>query len=115
MASLFATLRKRLIRMKVYMNRAGSYISLINTGMILFLLLSNLERYGIDIDIHSWLIPIFIAGASMMIFFGYMEDKLGFYREEQKTTQSRSPYFGDMVKRLDRIEKQLESIKASKK
>ena len=93
------------------MGRTSSYISLINTGMILFLFLSNLERYNVDVDIKDWLLPIFLFGLMGMFLFGYLEDKLGFYRQEQKTTQSRSPYLLEIVERLDKIEKKLDKKK----
>ena len=107
MKKVFTKFRNLLIRFKVYMARTSSYLSLINTGMILFIFLSNLERYNIDVDIKDWLLPIFIIGLVGMLAFGYLEDKLGFYREEQKTTQSRNPYFKEIIERLDKIKEQL--------
>ena len=111
MNKLFVKVRNFLIQLKVYMGRTSSYISLINTGMILFLFLSNLERYNVDVDIKDWLLPIFLFGLMGMFLFGYLEDKLGFYRQEQKTTQSRSPYLLEIVERLDKIEKKLDKKK----
>jgi hypothetical protein len=105
---LFLMLRNIFIRIKVYMKRTTSYLSMINTAMILFLFLSNLEKYGIDIDIGQLIIPLFILGVALTILFGYIEDRLGFYKEEQRTTQSRSPYFNEIVERLDKIEKNLD-------
>jgi len=103
----FEKFRYLIVRFRVYMMRAGSYISLVNTAMILFLFLSNLEKYGIDVDIKDWIIPLFMVGILGMVLFGYIEDKLGFYAEEQKTTQMRSPVFNEIISRLDRIEKKL--------
>ncbi|AJF61524.1 TPA: hypothetical protein HA239_03045 [Candidatus Woesearchaeota archaeon] len=108
MKTHFPTLRGLLIRLKLYMSRTGSYISLVNTAMILFIFLSDLEKYNIDIEIRDWIIPIFIVGVLGMLTFGYLEDRLGFYSEEQKASQSRSPYFREIIERLDKIEKQLE-------
>ena len=106
MKTLLIKLRNFLIKLKVYMGRTGSYIGLINTAMILFLFLSNLEKYGIDVDIKDWMIPIFIFGVIGMLTFGFLEYKF-FYGQEQKTTQSRSPYFKEIMERLDRIEKKI--------
>lgn len=93
------------------MSRTSSYISLVNTGMILFLFLSNLEKYNVDIEIKDMIIPIFIIGLMGMFLFGYLEDKLGFYQQEQKTTQSRSPYLKEIIDRLDKVEKKLDKKK----
>jgi len=108
---LFIKLRDLLIQLKVYMSRTSSYISLVNTGMILFLFLSNLEKYNVDIEIKDMIIPIFIIGLMGMFLFGYLEDKLGFYQQEQKTTQSRSPYLKEIIDRLDKVEKKLDKKK----
>lgn len=101
-------LRNLLIQLKVYMGRTSSYISLVNTAMILFLFLSNLEKYEIDIRIEKLILPMFIFGLSLMLFFGFLEDRLGFYRQEQKTVQSRSPYFKEIIDRLEKIEKKIQ-------
>jgi len=53
MKTHFPTLRGLLIRLKLYMSRTGSYISLVNTAMILFIFLSDLEKYNIDIEIRD--------------------------------------------------------------
>ena len=100
-------LRDVFIRIKVYFSRTAGYISMINTAMILFLFLSNLEKYNIDISIQKWIIPMFVIGVLGMILFGYLEDKFGFFRQEQRRSQSRSPYLNDIVERLERIEKKL--------
>ncbi|MBN2367615.1 hypothetical protein JXC34_01250 [Candidatus Woesearchaeota archaeon] len=108
MRQLFQRFRKFLIRIKVYLARSASYITMINTAMVLFLFMSNLEKYGIDIEIKDMIIPIVFLGLIVMIIFGFIEDKLGFYSEEQKTTQSRSPYMKEIIQRLERIEQKLE-------
>ena len=96
------------------MRRTSSYIGLVNTVMILFLFLSNLEKYGIDIQIQQWIIPLFIIGIISMFLFGYVEDKLGFYSQEQRATQSRSPYFTQILKKLDRIEEKISKLEKKK-
>ncbi len=82
--------------------------------MILFLFLSNLEKYNIDIRIQQWIIPLFIIGMIGMFLFGYIEDKLGFFSQEQKTTQSRSPYFKQILKKLDNLEEKVNKLEKKK-
>lgn len=110
MIKIFLKLRNLFIRIKVYLARSASYISMVNTAMILFLFLSNLEKYGIDLWIGHLIFPLILLGIILMIGFGYIEDKLGFYTQEQKTTQSRSPYLNEILHRLDTIEKKLKKI-----
>ena len=82
--------------------------------MILFLVLSNLEKYGIDIELRTWMVPLIAFWVCFMILFGFIEDKLGFYRQEQRTSQSRSPYLNEIVQRLDNIEKKVDKLQKKK-
>ena len=99
--------RSKLIHGKVYLNRALSYAGLVNMALILFLALSNLEKYGIDIKLETWLIPVFLITFLALILFGYLEDRMGFFTEEQKVQALRNPQLTDIVKRLERIERKL--------
>jgi len=100
-------IRSKLIHAKVYLHRALGYASIVNTALILFLALVSLEKYGIDISLQKWGIPLFISLFIVLILLGLLEDKLGFFAEEQKVNASRNPQLNDIVKRLDRIEKKL--------
>ncbi len=104
---MFTKLRNFFIRIKVYIARTGSYISLVNTALILFLFLSNLEKYGIDVRIEKWILPLSILGVFSMVLFGFFEERLGFFGEEQKVSYSRNPYMQEIIERLDRIEKKM--------
>ena len=88
-----------------------SWVAIINSGMILFLVLSKLQDYGVEIYITAWFIPIYIGVVFLMILFGYLEDKAGFHREELKAETMRNPYFSDIIQRLDKIEKKIDKIK----
>ena len=104
---LFIKIRRFLIYSKLWIQRTMSWIAIINSGMILFLVLSRLQDYGIMIHITAWFIPIYLEVIFLMIFFGYLEDKAGFYREEAKAAAEKNPYFREIIDRLDRIEKKL--------
>jgi di/tricarboxylate transporter len=99
-------IRDFLISLKVYFARTASYISLINSAMILFLLLSDLEKYGIDLEIKDWIVPLFVLGIVSMLIFGYLEYTF-FFEAEQKKTSERNPYTKDIIARLERIERRL--------
>lgn len=104
---LFFSFRKILIYSKIWIQRTMSWVAMINSGMILFLVLSTLQDYGIKIYITVWFIPIYIAVILLMILFGYLEDRAGFYREESKEAAKRNPYFKEILERLDKIERDL--------
>ena len=107
----FFFLRKIMIYSKLWIQRTMSWISIINSGMILFLVLSKLQDYGVKIYITAWFIPIYLAVVFLMILFGYLEDRAGFYREEARESAERNPYFKEIVGRLDKIERDLSRLK----
>jgi len=107
MIKTLVSVRRKLVRTKLYYQRALGYISIVNSAMLLFLLLSNLEKYGIDLDIKQLFFPILIFGVLAMILFGYFEDKWGFLREETHFVSKRNPDMQEILDRLERIEKKL--------
>lgn len=110
MKTLAKKARSKIVHSKVFAQRALGYVSLVNAGMLLFLTMSGLEKYGIDINIQSWLIPLFILGGSLLIFLGYLEDKLGFYKEEVSVTQKRNVVLSDIMDKVTEIEKKVNSL-----
>jgi L-asparagine transporter-like permease len=104
----FFKFRKILVYSKVWAQRTMSWIAVLNSAMILFLVLAKLQEYGLNISITHWFIPIFILLVVLMIFFGYIEDKAGFHREEIHEISKRNPIYHDILDRLERIEKKLD-------
>jgi len=107
----FLRFRKWFTESKVWIQRSMSYIAIVNSGMILFLLLAKLQDYGFSIHITKWFFPIFLVSIVAMLVVGYLDDKLGFHKEEHLVSQKRNPYFQDIVERLDKIEKELKKKK----
>lgn len=103
----FRKFRKFTVYTKLWMQRTMSWIAMLNSAMILFLVLSKLQDYGFKIYITAWFIPIYIGLLILMIFIGYIEDWAGFYREETHQAARRNPYFEDILKRLKKIEKKI--------
>lgn len=101
-------IRSKIVHSKLFIQRSMSYVSIINSAMILFLLLSNLEKYGINIRIERWFFPIILIGFILLITFGYIEDRLGFHSEESRAATNRNPQMTEIMNRLDRIEKKLD-------
>ncbi|MBT3465389.1 hypothetical protein HN827_02825 [archaeon] len=108
---LFDKLRSKFVHSKIFYQRALGYISIINSSMILFLFLSNLEKYGIDIDLKNWFVPLLIIGVIGLIFVGYMEDKLGIFTAESGARTKRNPQMQMIIDKLEAIEKDVEEIK----
>lgn len=92
---------------KMFIQRSMGYITLINGIMIIFLTISNLKQYGIYIDMKIWLIPIIIFLIVLLIFLGWIEDKLGVFRSETYSTVQRNPYLEETVFTLREIKGEL--------
>lgn len=104
----FFSVRKILVYSKVWAQRTMSWIAVLNSAMILFLVLARLQDYGLNIAITHWFIPILILMVLLMVFLGYLEDRAGFHREEAHEISKRNPMMNDILKRLERIEKKLD-------
>jgi hypothetical protein len=108
---LFLAFRKWFAESKVWVHRSMSYVSLLNSGMILFLLLSRLEDYGFDLEIKNWFFPIFIGSIFILLFVGYLDDRLGFHREEHRASQKRNPYMKEILDKLNKLESEIKKLK----
>lgn len=102
----FKTLRTKFVDIKIFIGRAQSYVSMMNSGMILFLFLAQVKAA----EIITWpienmillIIPIGILG---MAFIGWVEDKFKVHSEENKRVSDRNPRMDEIIERLKRIEK----------
>ena len=112
---LFDKLVNKFVHSKIYYQRALGYISIINSSMILFLFLSNLEKYGIDIEIKNWFIPLLILGVLGLIFIGYIEDRLGIFEAENSVRTKKVPQTQIMIDKLETIEKEIKELKKKKR
>ncbi len=105
---LFFRIRHFIINSKIWMQRTMTWIAIINTGMILFLVLAKLQDYGVEIHITKFYVPIYLGIFFFaMLLIGYLEDKAGFFKEELRASSGRNPYFNDIIKRLERIEEKI--------
>ena len=96
---------------KIRVQRSMSYISIINSGMILFLMLSRLKEFGIDISLTQWFFPLFITSIFAAIAIGHLDIKLGFFSEEAGAVSKRNPVLTDIQNRLGSIENKLNRLK----
>ncbi|MFA6088472.1 MAG: hypothetical protein WC755_01285 [Candidatus Woesearchaeota archaeon] len=111
MESFAKKLRSKIVHSKIFAQRTLGYVAIMNTVILLYLFLSDIKKYGIYIDIQKWFIPILLTGAVLLVFIGYLEDKLGFFEQENKAINERVPQTQEILKRLDRIEEKLSKKK----
>ena len=103
----FFSFRKILVYSKVWAQRTMSWIAILNSAMILFLVLARLQDYGLKISVTRWFFPMFLILVVLMVFFGYLEDRAGFHREEVHEIAKRNPMMHEIIDRLDRIENKI--------
>lgn len=101
------TLAKWFINLKVYISRAGSYISMLNTGMILLLFLSQLKAYGFNINLTKWAIPLYCLTIILLIILGYLDNKLGIHKYEVSITQKQNTDIQEILKEIKEIKEKL--------
>ena len=111
----FSSIRMYLIRAKAYVQRSMSYVSIVNSGMILFLFLSKLQESGFNINLQKFGIPIFILTLFILMILGYLEDFFGFYSAEKQFGSSRDPYISAIKQMQKDIEELKELYKEKKK
>ena len=90
---------------KQYIHRAITYASILNSGMLLFLVLSKMKEVGwVNFDIGKYIIPIFIFGLVILIGIGWIEMKIfkGF-REESRISFNYTPQYVEMHKKINEI------------
>jgi len=112
MKSLFIKFRNFFTESKVLFGRANSYITLINTWMLGFLMISKLQDYGIGISTKYSL--LIIPGLIIFIWIvGWLDTRLGFFREEARRASSRNPYLTNILSEVQKINSRLDKIENS--
>ncbi len=101
----FKFIRTHLMKLKFFARRAVTYLTIANSGMILFLFLIGLKEYNINIG--NMLIPIFILSAMLVIVIGWLDYKFGLFREEQKYVFSNIP----QLEKIDKIQEDIKEIR----
>jgi hypothetical protein len=95
---------KFLMDCKIWLARAGSYVAVLNMGMLMLLVLDKLKAYGFTINLQSWGVALFFSTLILLIFVGYLDWKFGLLRYETSRTQQQNP-------EIQQIRRDVEEIK----
>ena len=114
---ILSKIRNWIIEIKVMMNRTLSYINLLNSGLIIFLAVSKLKDMGyINIDLTSFLIPLYIISVIMLLSMGYLESKiLGGYQRENQRQFDFNPPMVEMKNKIDEIYQKINNLEEKTK
>ncbi len=106
-------LRTLLMKWKQYISRTVTYLSIINSGMILLLFLSKVKELGyINADLDKYFFAIFGIGVFSLIFLGWIDIKfIKGMQEENRIVFTLSPYHVQLRKDIDYIMEKLNEKK----
>lgn len=102
---MFRFLRNKLMLFKQYISRTVTYLSIINSGMILFLFLSKLKesRY-IHANLDKYFYAIFIIGLILLLILGWIDIKfLRAMQEENTISFYLTPPQAEMKTKIDEM------------
>ena len=96
-------MKKRLIKYKIYYDRARMYVNMLQSLMIVTMFL---EITGLHIR-PAWYIPLFIIFILAAMFVGYLDTKLGFRSEEMRNNTNHNPIQKEMLDSIRQIKEEL--------
>jgi hypothetical protein len=77
MKRIFKKIQEVVMKSKQCITRTVTYLSIINSGMILFLFLSKLKELGyISIELDNYFFIIFFLGLFLLLALGWMDIKI---------------------------------------
>ena len=99
------SVRSKFLLLKIYISRTTTYLSIINSGMILFLFLISLKERGIiNFELDNYFFIIFFTGLFLMIVIGWIEITfLKGFQEECKLSFYYQQPLVDMKDKIDLI------------
>ena len=98
-------LRNKLMLFKQYISRTVTYLSIINSGMILFLFLSKLKEGGyISAELDKYFYIIFATGIISLLIIGWIDIKyLRAMQEENTIAFNLQPPMVEMKNKIDEM------------
>ena len=99
--------RRFFVQNKVFVQRSLSYLSVLNAGMLLFLVSDALKKYGFDYSL-TWFAPLlFLASLAFCILLGWFDLRSGVYSEELKWGSENNPTLMEILSKVKSLEEKL--------
>ncbi|MBV6343510.1 hypothetical protein [Candidatus Magnetobacterium casense] len=93
MVSIFRQVRRGLVLGKIYIGRALGWVGILNTSLLCYIAFKSY------LTKHPVLIPLVVIGTiGGMVFLGWLDVRLGFYREEQRKQSEENPALRGFLK-----------------
>lgn len=117
MKELLKRLRYKVFYLKQYMHRTASYLALLNSAMIIYLVLSQMyERGVINFNVEKYFFPLVVMGFCLLVFWGWFEVKiLKGMQEEAAIGFNLTPPFVEMRDKINDLwNKSMTDVERSK-
>lgn len=103
--TILGKIRETLMLWKLYISRSVTYLSIINSGMILFLFLSRLKEKGvISWSLENYIILIVFVGLLILLLVGWIEiNFMKGFEKENEIGFTFTPQYVDMKEKIDKI------------
>lgn len=114
MPKILRIIRKKLMLFKTCISRTVTYLSIVNSGMILFLFLNRLKESGyIQADLDKYFFIIFAIGIITLLIIGWIDIKYLKAMQEEATISF--GYQPPLVEMKSKIDEMYEDFKEKKK
>jgi len=100
----------KIVKMKVYGQRMGEYSKFLGIPMFIYLILSDLERRGLPIDLGPYTILATIGVIILVFVAAVIEDKTGMWAAEMKLRMERTPQMLEILERMKRVDEAVERL-----
>lgn len=97
-------MKELFVQLKIFVQRAMSYMTFISAGSLLFLVADKLKNYGFNWSILKLFPLLALVSLGMCLLLGWFDLRSGIYEEELRYGSKNNPYQIEMIERLERIE-----------
>ncbi|HKZ40671.1 MAG TPA: hypothetical protein VJ044_06890 [Candidatus Hodarchaeales archaeon] len=104
-----------LVFAKILLSRSASWASLLNSGMLLYIFLSNLQSQDLLVafDLKKMFVLLYLATVSTFLIFGWIDRKI-FYGRELKFNYAKFDDWNALKRDIQKIQESLKRIEDGK-
>jgi hypothetical protein len=109
--------KRGLISLKIYFDRARMYLGYINFFMLNVVLFNSSEDGVITNIINQnrllWIPLLFLFYTAVLVFIGFLDTRLGFRQEEMRNNAMHNPVIVEIVDSVREIKKEITKSRSS--
>lgn len=103
--------KKGIISIKIFFDRARMYLGYINFFMLNVLLLNSSDDGFLANMVNQnrifWIPVLFIFYTVVLVFIGFLDTKFGFRQEEMRNNSLHNPVLMDMINSINEIKEEV--------